>query len=40
MASRELWNSKTAFILAAIGSAIGLGNIWSSILPDVAYFSR
>lgn len=28
MASRELWNSKTAFILAAIGSAIGLGNIW------------
>lgn len=28
MASREIWNSKTAFILAAIGSAIGLGNIW------------
>lgn len=28
MASREMWNSKTAFILAAIGSAIGLGNIW------------
>ncbi len=28
MASRELWNSKTAFILAAVGSAIGLGNIW------------
>lgn len=23
-----MWNSKTAFILAAIGSAIGLGNIW------------
>ncbi len=28
MAIRENWNSKTAFILAAIGSAIGLGNIW------------
>ena len=28
MASREMWNSKTAFVLAAIGSAIGLGNIW------------
>ena len=28
MATREVWNSKTAFILAAIGSAIGLGNIW------------
>jgi len=28
VSSREMWNSKTAFILAAIGSAIGLGNIW------------
>lgn len=28
MASREIWGSKTAFVLAAIGSAIGLGNIW------------
>ncbi len=28
MAKREVWNSKTAFVLAAIGSAIGLGNIW------------
>ena len=28
MATREVWNSKTAFVLAAIGSAIGLGNIW------------
>ncbi|MCK4504293.1 MAG: hypothetical protein KAW14_01645, partial [Candidatus Aegiribacteria sp.] len=27
-ARRETWNSRTAFVLAAIGSAIGLGNIW------------
>ena len=25
---RAVWNSKVGFILAAIGSAIGLGNIW------------
>ena len=25
---RELWNSKIGFVLAAAGSAIGLGNIW------------
>ena len=25
---REQWNSKTGFILAAIGSAVGLGNLW------------
>jgi len=25
---RERWNSRTAFIMAAIGSAIGLGNVW------------
>ena len=35
MAKREVWNSKTAFILAAIGSAIGLGNIWR--FPYVAF---
>lgn len=28
MAFRELWSSKRAFILASIGSAIGLGNLW------------
>ncbi len=27
-AKREKWGSKTGFILAAAGSAIGLGNIW------------
>ena len=32
---RETWNSKTAFILAAIGSAIGLGNIWR--FPYITY---
>lgn len=25
---REGWSSKTAFVLAAIGSAVGLGNLW------------
>jgi len=25
---REHWDSSTAFVLAAIGSAIGLGNVW------------
>jgi len=28
MAEREQWGSKIGFILAAVGSAIGLGNIW------------
>ena len=26
--AREIWSSRTGFILAAVGSAIGLGNIW------------
>lgn len=25
---RERWNSRTAFVMAAIGSAVGLGNVW------------
>lgn len=32
---REVWNSRTAFILAAIGSAVGLGNVWR--FPFIAY---
>lgn len=28
MQKRELWGSRAGFILAAVGSAIGLGNIW------------
>src|SRR5210317_1915392 len=28
MAHRSLWGSKIGFLLAAIGSAVGLGNIW------------
>ena len=33
--AREQWGSRTGFILAAVGSAIGLGNIWR--FPYVAY---
>ena len=33
--TRDNWGSKFAFILAASGSAIGLGNIWR--FPTVAY---
>ena len=25
---REQWNSKVGFIVSAIGSAVGLGNLW------------
>ena len=35
MAVRETWSNRTAFVLAAIGSAIGLGNIWR--FPYVCY---
>ena len=27
-AKRDWWNSKTGFILACVGSAVGMGNIW------------
>lgn len=32
---REQWSGQTGFILAAIGSAVGLGNIWR--FPGTAY---
>ena len=35
MAKHTFWDNRTAFILAAIGSAIGLGNIWR--FPYIAY---
>lgn len=35
MAQRENWSARSGFILAAIGSAVGLGNIWR--FPYVAY---
>jgi len=35
MIQREQWDNRTAFVLAAIGSAIGLGNIWR--FPYVCY---
>ena len=28
MSSRDHWGNKLGFILAAVGSAVGLGNIW------------
>ena len=33
--SRERWTSRTHFVMAAVGSAVGLGNIWR--FPFVAY---
>lgn len=32
---RDIWESRTSFILASIGSAIGLGNIWR--FPYICY---
>ncbi len=35
MGQREQWGTRTGFVIAAIGSAIGLGNIWR--FPYMAY---
>lgn len=38
IAQKELWSSRFAFIMAAIGSAVGLGNVWR-FSPYVCYKS-
>lgn len=35
MDNRPQWGTRAGFIMAAVGSAIGLGNIWR--FPAVAY---
>jgi len=35
IAKKEYWNSRFAFVMAAIGSAVGLGNVWR--FPYVCY---
>ncbi|MBN1755052.1 sodium-dependent transporter, partial [bacterium] len=37
MALRDRWNNRFSFIMAAVGSAVGLGNVWR--FPFVAYKS-
>jgi len=35
IAKKEHWGSRFAFVMAAIGSAVGLGNVWR--FPYVCY---
>ena len=31
---RENWGSRAGFVLAAIGSAVGLGNLWGNLFAN------
>ena len=35
MEKRDAWNSRFTFILAAVASAVGLGNMWR--FPGIVY---
>ena len=33
--ARQQWSSRSTFVMAAVGSAVGLGNAWR--FPGIAY---
>ena len=37
---RESWGTRGGFILAAVGSAVGLGNLWGFPYKLYSYFVR
>ena len=36
--ARQQWSSRSTFVMAAVGSAVGLGNAWR--FPGIAYQKR